>query len=48
VIGDGAKDLSKAVKKLFPGIRFPRCWVHKMRNVLQKVSKRDREEVLGN
>jgi len=48
VIGDGAKGFSKAVKRLFPGTRFQRCWVHKMRNVIQKVSKRDCEEVLEN
>lgn len=46
VIGDGAKGLSKAVKRIFPGTKFQRCWVHKMRNVLDKVSKRDHDEVL--
>lgn len=46
MIGDGAKGLSKAVKRLFPGTRFQRCWVHKMRNLIHRVSKRDRHKVL--
>lgn len=46
VIGDGMAGLWKAVRRVFPTTRQQRCWVHKMRNVLDKVPKRAHDEVL--
>jgi len=46
VIGDGMAGLWKAVRSVFPMTRYQRCWVHKMRNVLDKVPKKAHDEVL--
>lgn len=46
VIADGVPGLWKAQRDLFPLARRQRCWVHKMRNVLDKVPLRAQEEVL--
>jgi len=46
VIGDGIAGLWKAVRAVFPGSRHQRCWVHKMRNILDKVPKKAHDEVL--
>lgn len=48
VIGDGIEGLWKAVREVFPKSKRQRCWVHKMRNVLDKVPKKAHEEVLEN
>lgn len=47
VIGDGIDGLWKAVRTVFPMSRRQRCWLHKMRNVLDKVPKKVHDEVLG-
>jgi len=39
--GDGALGFWKALPKVFPKTRHQRCWVHKMANVLDKLSKRE-------
>jgi transposase-like protein len=39
-IGDGALGFWAAVRKVYPGTREQRCWVHKIRNVLDKLPKR--------
>lgn len=46
VIGDGIEGLWKAVREVFPKSKRQRCWVHKMRNVMDKVPKKAHEEVL--
>lgn len=38
-IGDGALGFWKALTKLYPQTKQQRCWVHKSRNVLDKVPK---------
>ncbi len=38
-IGDGALGFWKALRQEYPATRHQRCWVHKTRNVLDKVSK---------
>ena len=39
-IGDGALGFWKAVREVYPETREQRCWVHKIRNVLDKLPKR--------
>ena len=39
-IGDGALGFWAAVRKVFPETQEQRCWVHKIRNVLDKLPKR--------
>jgi len=46
VIGDGIDGLWKAVRKIFPMSQHQRCWVHKMRNILDKVPTKAHDEVL--
>lgn len=36
-IGDGALGFWKALRKVFPTTKHQRCWVHKMRNILDKL-----------
>lgn len=38
-VGDGALGFWAAVRKIFPGIKEQRCWVHKTANVLNKMPK---------
>jgi transposase-like protein len=38
-IGDGALGFWKALSKLYPETKQQRCWVHKTKNVLDKVPK---------
>ena len=40
VIGDGNLGLWKALRRVWPGVRSQRCWVHKLVNVLDKLPKR--------
>jgi transposase-like protein len=46
-IADGALGLWNAQRDVFPTSKRQRCWVHKMRNVVDKVSARHQEEVLA-
>lgn len=46
VVGDGIPGLWKAVADVYPQARDQRCWVHKMRNVVDKVPKAKQPEVL--
>ena len=46
LIGDGMDGLWKAVREIYPKCRHQRCWVHKMRNVLDKVPQKAHDEVL--
>jgi transposase-like protein len=45
VTGDGAPGLIKAIEAMWPEAERIRCWVHKARNVLDKVPDAMREEV---
>ena len=44
-IADGALGLWKAQRDVFPQSKSQRCWVHKMRNILDKVATRHEDEV---
>jgi putative transposase len=37
--------LSAAIRTVYPRVRHQRCWVHKMRNILEKARKLDYGEV---
>ena len=39
-IGDGALGLWRAIRDVWPETREQRCWVHRLRNVLDKLPKR--------
>ena len=47
IVGDGIQGLWKTVREVFPGARHQRCWVHKMRNILDKVPDKAYDEVLA-
>jgi putative transposase len=37
--------LAAAIRTVYPRVRHQRCWIHKMRNILEKVRKCDYDEV---
>ncbi len=45
VITDGCPGLARALETVYPRVRHQRCWVHKMRNLLEKVRRRDEKQV---
>jgi len=45
IVTDGCAGLAAAIPTVYPRVRHQRCWVHKMRNILEKVQKRDYDEV---
>jgi putative transposase len=45
VITDGCLGLARALETVYPRARHQRCWVHKMRNLLEKVRRRDEKQV---
>jgi transposase-like protein len=45
VITDGCAGLARALETVYPRVRHQRCWVHKMRNILEKVRRRDEPQV---
>src|SRR5712691_1317179 len=45
IVTDGCAGLAAAIATVYPRVRHQRCWVHKMRNILEKVRKRDYDEV---
>ena len=45
IVTDGCPGLAAAIPTVYPRVRHQRCWVHKMRNILQNVRKRDYNEV---
>lgn len=45
VITDGCSGLARAIETVYPRTRHQRCWVHKMRNILEKVRRRDESQV---
>ena len=45
VITDGCPGLARALETVYPRVRHQRCWVHKMRNILEKVKRCDEKQV---
>ncbi len=45
IVTDGCAGLAAAIRTVYPRARHQRCWVHKMRNILEKARKRDYDEV---
>lgn len=45
IVTDGCAGLARAIEVVYPRVAHQRCWVHKMRNILEQVRKRDYEEV---
>jgi putative transposase len=45
IVTDGCAGLSAALQTISPHVPHQRCWVHKMRNILEHVRKRDYELV---
>src|SRR5689334_16721073 len=45
VITDGCPGLARALETVYPRARHQRCWVHKMRNILEKVRRRDEQQI---
>ncbi len=45
VVTDGCPGLAAAIQTVYPRAAHQRCWVHKMRNILDKVRKRDYDAV---
>ena len=45
IVTDGCAGLAAALQTVYPRVAHQRCWVHKMRNILEKVRKRDYDQV---
>jgi putative transposase len=45
IVTDGCPGLAAAIETVYPRALHQRCWVHKMRNILEKVRRRDYDEV---
>jgi putative transposase len=45
IVTDGCPGLAAAIKTVYPRVAHQRCWVHKMRNILEKVRRRDHDAV---
>jgi putative transposase len=45
IVTDGCPGLAAAIQTVYPRARHQRCWVHKMRNILEHVRKADYEEI---
>jgi putative transposase len=45
IVTDGCPGLAAAIQNVYPRVAHQRCWVHKMRNILEKVRRRDRDAV---
>lgn len=45
IVTDGCPGLATALPTVYPRVPHQRCWVHKMRNILEKVRQRDSEAV---
>jgi putative transposase len=45
IVTDGCSGLAAALQTVYPRVPHQRCWVHKMRNILEKVRKRDHDRV---
>ena len=45
IVTDGCPGLAAALETVYPRVAHQRCWVHKMRNILEHVRRRDYDEV---
>jgi putative transposase len=45
IVTDGCEGLAAALETVYPQVLHQRCWVHKMRNILEHVRKRDYDPV---
>jgi transposase-like protein len=45
IVTDGGRGLPAALPLVYPRLPVQRCWVHKLRNVLDKTRKKDRLRV---
>lgn len=45
IVTDGCPGLAAALQVVYPRVLHQRCWVHKMRNILEKVRNRDYDAV---
>ena len=45
IVTDGCAGLAAALETVYPRVLHQRCWVHKMRNILEHVRQRDYETV---
>ena len=45
IVTDGCAGLAAAIQTVYPRALHQRCWVHKMRNILEKVRKCDYDQV---
>jgi putative transposase len=45
IVTDGCAGLAAALQTVYPRVAHQRCWVHKMRNILEKVRQRDYDHV---
>lgn len=45
IVTDGCAGLAAALQTVYPRVKHQRCWVHKMRNILEHVRQRDYEAV---
>jgi putative transposase len=45
IVTDGSTGLAAAIETVYPRVLHQRCWVHKMRNILEKVRKCDYDQV---
>jgi transposase-like protein len=45
IVTDGCAGLAAAIPTVYPRVLHQRCWVHKMRNILEHVRRRDYDEV---
>jgi putative transposase len=45
IVTDGCPGLAAAIETVYPRALHQRCWVHKMRNLLEKVRRRHHDEV---
>jgi len=45
IVTDGCPGLAAAIQTVYPRVLHQRCWVHKMRNILEKVRRRDHDAV---
>lgn len=45
IVTDGCAGLAAALQTVYPRVAHQRCWVHKMRNLLESVRKRDYDAV---
>lgn len=41
IVTDGCPGLAAAIQTVYPRVLHQRCWVHKMRNILERVRRRD-------